>query len=344
LLIAEWIQLGIGLSASDLHFASGERPRAKINGIWEWLSDRKCTINELFAFLHETGNVIRQDLFEEQKEYDFSFSVGCVRVRAHLYQQKGMAALALRLLPEEIPAPEGLGLPHVLMELVHKKRGLLLVTGPTGSGKSTTIASLVHYLNQAESLHIVTLEDPIEFEYTSGRSLIVQREIGVDVHSFASGIVSSLRQNPDLIVIGEIRETAAMEAALNAAEAGRMVFASLHAADAVAAVHRVVSSFPEERQSLIRAQLSSCLLAILAQRLIPGRGWRNHVVACELLINNRAVAHLLRSGQDHQLDSVMQSGQAYGMQTMEMSLTHLVQKGLADAGERRLNERPVSYV
>ncbi|MBH8596868.1 MULTISPECIES: type IV pilus twitching motility protein PilT [unclassified Thermoactinomyces] len=341
--IAEWVQLGIDLAASDLHFAAGERPRAKINGSWEWLSDRECPPDQLYAFVQATANLPGPESLAEHKEYDFSFSVGAVRVRAHFYQQRGTAALALRLLPERIPVPEELGLPPVLTELIHKKRGLLLVTGPTGSGKSTTIASLVQYLNQEESLHIVTLEDPIEFEHHSLRSLVVQREIGVDVHTFSSGMVSSLRQNPDLIVIGEMRERMAMEAALHAAEAGSMVFASLHAADAIGAVHRLVNSFSPERHSLIRAQLSACLLAILAQRLIPGRGWRDHVVACELLINNRAVAHLLRSGQEHQLDSVMQSGQACGMQTMEMALTHLVQKGLTEA-EWVLNVGQIPHV
>lgn len=248
----------------------------------------------------------------------------------HVYYQRGLPSIAIRLLPQRIPLPEELNMPSVILELAEQEHGLLLVTGPTGSGKSTTLASLIHYFNQTKSLRIITLEDPIEYIHIPIRSMIEQRETGRDTVSFAQGIHTALRQDPDVIIIGELRDLESIQAAIRAAEAGRLVLATLHTGRAGTAVHRLVDVFPAEQQALVRTQLASVLLGVVSQRLFPLKESHTRIAAFEVLVNTHAVANLIRSNQLHQIESLMQTGAGNGMQTMETAVAQLIAKGWID--------------
>lgn len=318
--ISDWISLAIMNEASDLHLVEGQAPRARIQGKMELLAEEKIEAKGISSFLEE-----HQQMLAEW-ERDFTYQYEDIRLRIHGYRQQSGLALAIRFFPREIPSPEELGIPSTLIDLSQQKQGILLVTGPTGSGKSTTLASLLELKNQTKTSLIITLEDPIEYVHHSRQSLVIQRQIGTDTSSYQAGVYSALRQDPDVLMIGELREREAVRAALYAAEAGKLVLATMHAARAVPAIHRLINQFPAEEQSLIRTQLSFHLLGIISQRLFPGKGYHNRVAAFEVLMNTRAVQHLVRSDQIHQLDSIMQASQQMGMQTMDMSIDSLIKQ------------------
>ncbi len=313
--LEEAIHLAASKNATDLHYMEAEFPYIRVDGKIEVLTrDHRGSQEEIMKFLNITK--------EEAKEKEAAISFGRYRIRVHLYQKQKQLALTIRLLPQLIPDPEELHLPPVLKRVICQT-GLFLVTGPTGSGKTTTLASLVQELNRTEALHILTLEDPIEYLHFSDQSLVVQREVGEDVESFTNGMIAALRQGPDVIMIGELRDRKAIQTALHMAETGKLVMATMHAGNVEKAIYRIIDSFPPEEQALVRSQLAASLLAIVSQKITCLAGSEKRQPVFEVLLNHRSVAHLIRNDQIHQLYTIMQSHQSLGMQTMEMALESL---------------------
>ncbi|MBR2569942.1 MAG: PilT/PilU family type 4a pilus ATPase, partial [Paenibacillus sp.] len=263
----------------------------------------------------------------EKRELDFSFGIKeLTRFRVNVYHQRSNIGIALRLIPTRIPELDSLHVPETLQQLCTKAQGLILVTGPTGSGKSTTLASLINYMNKKMRKHVITLEDPIEYLHQNHFSVINQREIGHDSLSFANGLRAALRQDPDVILVGELRDLETISIAITAAETGHLVFGTLHTPNAPATIDRILDVFPANQQGQIRIQLASVLIAILSQRLFPTADNRARRVATELLINNHAVANLIRNEKVHQIFNFMQTSKSLGMHTLEMSMNELIDK------------------
>ena len=272
-------------------------------------------------------SVEQKQILEKDKEFDFSFSFGDLgRFRVNAFHERGNLAAALRLIPNEMKTVHELGMPSVVNSFADFPRGLVLVTGPTGSGKSTTLAALVDKINSERSAHIITIEDPIEFTHRSKRSVVVQREVHYDTYSFGAALRSSLRQDPDVVLIGEMRDLETISAAITIAETGHLVFATLHTNSAAQSIDRMIDVFPPHQQPQIRAQLANILMGICAQRLVPAIGG-GRVVAAEVLVANPAVRNIIREGKSHQLDAIIQTSSAQGMQTMDRTLVSLVQSG-----------------
>jgi len=315
--------------ASDLHLQVGLPPMLRIDGSLTPIMgfnplDEQTVETLIFAILDQDQ---RQILLKD-KEFDFSFAFGTLgRFRVNAFHERGNLAAALRLIPNEIKSVTELGLPNVVMNFADYPRGLVLITGPTGSGKSTTLAALVDKINSERSHHIVTIEDPIEFTHKSKKSAVVQREVHYDTYSFSAALRSSLRQDPDVVLIGEMRDLETISAAITIAETGHLVFATLHTNSASQSIDRMIDVFPPHQQPQIRAQLSNILMAICSQRLIPAIGG-GRVVASEILITNPAVRNIIREGKSHQLDAVIQTGADQGMQTMDRTLVNMVQSGV----------------
>jgi twitching motility protein PilT len=283
-------------------------------------------------------------MFLKEKELDFAYEFkGRARFRINLYVQRGSIAFAIRFIPYEIPKLEDLNLPPVLKELTRRQSGLILVTGPTGSGKSTTLASMINLINEERSLHVVTIEDPIEYVYTPRRCVISQREVGEDTHSFGNALKHVLRQDPDVILIGEMRDLETMQAAITAAETGHLVFSTLHTTSAPQTVDRIIDVFPPHQQSQIRSQLSITLEAVITQRLLKKAGG-GRVPACEILIATPALRNLIREGKTHQIYSLMELGREYGMQTMEDALNDLLRKRQITREEASSVAKMVEYL
>jgi twitching motility protein PilT len=272
----------------------------------------------------------------KDKEFDFSFAFGDLgRFRVNAFHERGNLAAALRLIPNEILTIEQLGLPKIVNKFAEYPRGLVLVTGPTGSGKSTTLAALLHKINEERSEHIVTIEDPIEFTHKSIKSVIVQREVHYDTYSFSAALRSSLRQDPDVFLIGEMRDLETISAAITIAETGHLVFATLHTNSAAQSIDRMIDVFPPHQQGQIRTQLSNILMAICSQRLVPSIGG-GRVAASEILIANPAVRNIVREGKTHQLEAVIQTGAEHGMQSMDKTLVELIHNGTITYEDARM--------
>ncbi len=324
---------------SDLHLATGHPPYGRFNGQLRPIR-QETTLTEdscnrlIFSLLN---NAQRKQL-EQTWELDCSYGLrGVSRFRVNVYRQKGSYAACLRALGNSIPAIEKLGLPPVVEEMSRKPKGLVLVTGPTGSGKTTTLASLLDNINHTRSEHILTIEDPIEFTYQNDRSLIHQREVNEDTRSFSNALRAALREDPDVILVGELRDLETIQLAITAAETGHLVFGTLHTSSASQTVDRMVDVFPAGQQTQIRVQLSSSLLAVFSQTLCrttrPVAGSMGRVMALEIMINTPACANLIREGKTPQLYSLIQTGAQYGMQTLERCLANLVQDNRITAEE-----------
>jgi twitching motility protein PilT len=322
--------------ASDLHLQVGLPPMLRVDGSLAPISGYNALSEAevealVFAILDED----QQQILNKDKEFDFSFAFGNLgRFRVNAFHERGNLAAALRLIPNEIKSVMELGMPQVVTSFADYPRGLVLVTGPTGSGKSTTLAALVDKINTERSHHIITIEDPIEFTHKSKKSVIVQREVHYDTYSFSAALRSSLRQDPDVVLIGEMRDLETISAAITIAETGHLVFATLHTNSAAQSIDRMIDVFPPHQQPQIRAQLSNILMAICSQRLVPSIGG-GRVVAAEVLIANPAVRNIIREGKSHQLDAVIQTGADQGMQTMDRTLASLVQAGTITFDEAR---------
>jgi twitching motility protein PilT len=315
--------------ASDLLITSGAPPIVRINGdlypVWSQRLDASQTKRLTWSLLNET----QQEMFERKKELDFSLAVsGELRFRANVYYQKGAVAAAFRLIPRVIPDMESLGLPPVLNDLVLRPQGLILMTGPTGSGKTTSMASMIDLINRNRRCHIVTVEDPIEFIHENRKAVVDQREVFADTLSFANALKYVLRQDPDVILVGEMRDAETIAAALTAAETGHLVIATLHTNDAVQAIDRIIDVFPPHQHDQIRVQLAFGLRAVLAQQLIPRADGRGRLLATEVLLSNHAVANHIREGKTHLTRSVMEAARRDGMLTMDQRLKELHEAGL----------------
>jgi len=326
--------------ASDLLISAGAPPILRINGDLYRSKTDPLTSEQTKKLIYDFLTKEQQQTFEEKKELDFSLASGRRhRFRVNVYLQKGAVTAALRPIPEEIPEIDGLGLPETVRELPHKKQGLVLVTGPTGHGKTTTQAAMIDVINHNRACHIITIEDPIEYVHTHKRSIVDQREVGGDTFTFPNALKYVLRQDPDVILIGEMRDLETIKAALTAAETGHLVFATLHTNDAIQTVDRIIDVFPGHEQQQIRFQLSMTLLAVVAQRLLPTSGKKGRVMACEVLINNGAVANLIREGKTHQVYSVLETNKKDGMQTMDRSLKDLYNRGVITREDAAANMR-----
>ena len=322
--------------ASDLHLQIGLPPMLRVDGSLRPVSGADVLTEEaleslVFAILDDD----QKQILLKDKEFDFSFAFGDLgRFRVNAFHERGNLAAALRLIPNEILTPEQLGLPEIVKKFADYPRGLVLVTGPTGSGKSTTLASLVDKINTEKATHIITIEDPIEFTHKSKKSVLVQREVHYDTFSFSAALRSSLRQDPDVVLIGEMRDLETIASAITIAETGHLVFATLHTNSAAQSIDRMIDVFPPHQQPQIRSQLSNILMAICSQRLIPSIGG-GRVVAAEVLVATPAVRNIIREGKTHQLDAVIQTGADYGMQSMDKTLVSLIHSGTISYDEAR---------
>jgi twitching motility protein PilT len=322
--------------ASDLHLQVALPPMLRVDGALTPIQSLDPLTEEaietlIFAILDED----QKQILLKDKEFDFSFAFGDLgRFRVNAFHERGNLAAALRLIPNEILTVQQLGLPTIVEKFANYPRGLVLVTGPTGSGKSTTLAALVNKINQERAAHIITIEDPIEFTHKSNRAVIVQREVHYDTYSFSAALRSSLREDPDVVMIGEMRDLETIAAAITIAETGHLVFATLHTNSAAQSLDRMIDVFPPHQQPQIRAQLSNMLMAICCQRLIPAVGG-GRVAAAEILIATPAVRNIIREGKSHQLEAVIQTGAEMGMQSMDKTLVSLIHAGTISYDEAR---------
>jgi len=322
--------------ASDLHLQVGLPPMLRIDGALERLGGIQ-SLNEdmveslIFTILDED----QKQILLRDKEFDFSFAFGDLgRFRVNAFHERGNLAAAMRLIPNEVRSIEQLGMPPVLNKFAEFPRGLVLVTGPTGSGKSTTLAALVNKINSERALHVITVEDPIEYTHASKRSVIVQREVHYDTYSFSAALRSALREDPDVVLIGEMRDLETIAAAITIAETGHLVFATLHTNGASQSIDRMIDVFPPHQQPQVRSQIANILMAICSQRLIPALGG-GRVAAAEILIATPAVRNIIREGKNHQLEAVIQTGAEYGMQSMDKTLVNLIHGGVISYDEAK---------
>lgn len=319
------LRLVVEQGATDLHLSANQPPHLRVDERIVPMELPKLSGDEVKALAYGLIPQEKVERFERAKELDFAFTLeGVARFRANLFVQRGSVGVAIRMLPFEIKTFEALGLPiKAMVTMCEKQKGLVLITGATGSGKTTTLAAMVDYLNSHHAFHIVTIEDPIEYVHTNKQAVIDQREVGTDTLSFAQGLKHVLRQDPDAILIGEMRDIETIETALIVAETGHLVLATLHTSDAVQTMNRIVDVFPAHQQNQVRIQLSLELLGVVSQQLIPKASGQGRALATELLIANHAVRSLIREQKIHQLYSAIQTGQKEGMYTMNQSLYEL---------------------
>ncbi|KYG89109.1 type IV pili twitching motility protein PilT [[Bacillus] sp. KCTC 13219] len=327
--------------ASDLHLTVGIPPMYRIDGKLAPYGNEMITHEQLNTMVQELIPNHKAQEYKDKGETDFNYSLESLcRFRVNAYHQRNTSAVAARLISSEIPTIDSLNMPSVLFDLADKPQGLILVTGPTGSGKSTTLAAMIDYINTNKAKHIITLEDPIEYLHTHKKSVVNQREVGVDTESFANGLRASLRQDPDIILVGEMRDLETISTAITAAETGHLVFGTLHTSSAPTTIDRIIDVFPPHQQGQIRIQLANVLQGIISQRLFVRKGKKGRVAATEILVAIPAVTNLIRNEKIHQIPSVMQTNRALGMHTLETSI-----QGLVSAGQIALEDaRPFMNV
>lgn len=322
--IEEILQSAKQAGASDVHITVGVPPKMRVNGKLITMDGPSFLPLDTMEIAVKIMNEKQRVHFEEYGECDMSFAIqGEGRFRVNLYHQRGSIAMAFRLVDTEIPNPESLGIPESVTDLYNKKRGLILVTGPTGSGKSTTLASFINVINTYREAHIITLEDPIEYLHRHNMSIVNQREIGLDTQNYANALRAALREDPDVILVGEMRDFETISVAITAAETGHLVLSTLHTIGAASTVDRVIDVFPEHQQQQIRVQFANVLEAVVSQQLIPTADGRGRVAAFEVLHANPAVRNLIREGKTHQLANVMQTNRKAGMITMDDAIVQL---------------------
>ena len=315
--------------ASDIHLTVGVPPTLRINGALVRLPLPPLGTADTLRLFESIAPEERRTYLDQNGEVDFSHTIhGLSRFRVNAFRQRGSVAIAVRLIPEQVPTLGQLELPEVVATLSRKPRGLILVTGPTGSGKSTTMAAMINQINEEQACNIITLEDPIEYLHRHKKSLINQREIGADSRSFANGLRAALREDPDVILVGEMRDMDTISIAVRAAETGHLVLATLHTSDASQTIDRIIDVFPPYQQQQIRTQLSLTLQGIISQQLLPRRSGTGRAVAVEILVATPAVRNLVREGKSHQLLTVIQTGAKTGMQSMDAALRDLCRAGI----------------
>lgn len=323
---------------SDLFVTAGLRPALRVNGIIQSLDMDVSSSDDVDELVHQVLSEPDYDRFDEERDLDFAYETrlpgfGVRRFRGCTFYQRMGPSMVFRAIPVAIPTVGELGLPPEVMKLIEFHQGLVLVTGPTGSGKTTTMASLINHINNTRPLHVITIEDPIEFVYRNNKCMIVQRQVGTHVDGFSSALRSALREDPDVILVGELRDLDTISLAITAAETGHLVFGTLHTLSAAQTINRVVNVFPAGRQSQVRVMLADSLRGVLSQQLIPRIGGDSRVVATELMINNGAISTLVREAKIHQINSAIQTGAKAGMRLMDSSLMTLVESHQIDPQE-----------
>lgn len=326
--IDDLLTVAYRLGASDIHMTVGVPPVFRIHGDLNRYGEEVVT-TELTTQLAEVTIPERLHAeYQEKGQIDYSYDVEDVaRFRVNAYQQQGAVSIAFRAIPSQIPTLDELKLPEILKKLAETQQGLILITGPTGSGKSTTLAAMVNYINDTTQKHIITLEDPIEYRHSHRMSIIEQREVGLDTGTFQEGLRAALRQDPDIILVGELRDLETIATAITAAETGHLVLATLHTRSAAATINRIIDVFPHGQQGQIRVQLASVLTAVFSQRLLQTTDKKGRRAGTELLINTAAVANMIRTEKVHQLPNVIQTNQAIGMHLMEFTVKKLLDRG-----------------
>lgn len=324
----------VRLGASDVHITTGSPPVVRLDGRLRAMDGNVLSAGDTRAMIMDILTDEQRKRLENDLELDFGYELpGVSRFRVNAYFQRGGLGAAFRPVPEKIPRLGELGLPKVVEELASKPRGLVLVTGPTGSGKSTTLAAMIDRINQTRREHIMSVEDPIEFLHAHKKCIVNQREVGSDTRGFAEALKHVLRQDPDVILVGEMRDLETISLAITAAETGHMVFATLHTQDAPQTMDRVIDVFPPHQQQQVRTQLANAIQGVITQTLVARRGGQGRAVACEVLVATPGVRNLIREGKNHQLYSAMQTGGKFGMQTMDASLVDLMRRGVISREE-----------
>jgi twitching motility protein PilT len=326
--IIDLLKETVASKASDLHVTAGIPPVMRINGNLTRFGDQPLTHEDTEDYVHQILNEDQLAELEKYGELDLSYSIsGVARFRVNAYKQRGSYAMAIRVVNINAPTLDDLGFPTSMKDLAMKQRGLILVTGPTGSGKSTTLAAMVDYINNNRRCHIITLEDPIEYLHKHKRCMVNQREIGSDTKSFANALRAALREDPDVILVGEMRDTETIGIAITAAETGHLVMSTLHTISADQTIDRIIDSFPAHQQPQIRTQLAGVLEGIISQQLLPLADNSGRVAALEILLANTAIRNLIREGRTHQIQTSIQTGMRSGMRPMDYSLAELVRQG-----------------
>jgi len=328
--IRELLALAVNNRASDLHLNVPSVPVMRIDGeLYPVQNVAPLSVKDVQALFEEITTAERRAAFAINHELDFAYSVpGLTRSRVNILQQRSALSIAIRLIPFSVPTIDELGLPEICRTLVTRTMGLVLVTGPTGCGKSSTIAAMINHLNETRSCQVITIEDPIEYVYSNRKSLILQRDIGEDTASFDSALVHALRHDPDVIVLGEIRDLNTMTTAMRAAETGHLVIGTLHTNDAAQTINRIVDLFPAVQQEQMRSQLSLVLTGVICQTLVPRADREGRVPACEVMLATTPIRNIIREGRVHQIYNTMQVSKKDGMQTMNQALADLVMRGL----------------
>lgn len=327
------LHTAIDMHASDIHISVGVPPSARVDGSLYHITEQKLTLEAAEDLISQAmqDRPRERETLAKKGEVDYAYSVPSLgRFRVNVFRQRGSHAMAIRILNLTIPEPAALGLPTCVTDLLTKRRGLVLVTGATGSGKSTSLASLINVLNQTYPYHIITLEDPIEYLHRHGKSIVNQREIGTDTESYANALRAALRQDPDVILVGEMRDLETISIAVTAAETGHLVFSTLHTIGAANTIDRVIDVFPPYQQQQIRTQLADVLECVISQQLVPKKDGHGRVGAFEIMLVNGAIRNLIREAKTFQVQTVLQTNRKIGMQTMDDALFDLYEKGKID--------------
>ncbi len=320
--------------ASDLHISSGEPPSVRIHGDIQKVDMPSLSKEQVHTMLYDLLNDEQRKVFEEKKELDFAIDLkGIARFRINAFYQSRGEGIVFRTIPSKVQTLDELGLPKILAELTEKTKGLILVTGPTGSGKSTTLAAMTDHINQRRRCHVITIEDPIEFVYEPKQSLINQRELGPHTHSFANALRSALREDPDVILVGEMRDLDTISLAMTAAETGHLVFGTLHTSSAAETVDRIIDVFPAEQQSQIRTMFAKSIQAVICQTLLKKKDGSGRIAAVEIMIGTPAIRNLIRENKVAQISGMMQTGKQFKMQTMDGAIAALYRKGVVSKEE-----------
>ena len=330
----ELLRIGHAKGASDVHLVAGSAPIYRINGQLIPTDEGRLMANDTYEMAKSILTDELWEVLENKREVDLSYGIENIsRFRVNIFYQKSAVSIAFRVIPRDIPSIETLGIPTILQNVVQRPHGLFLVTGPTGSGKSTSLASMIDFMNQTMNKHIITLEDPVEYIHSHKQSIIVQREIGFDTLSFANGLRASLRQDPDVILVGELRDIETIQTAITAAETGHLVMGTLHTQDTAGTIDRIIDVFPAHQRNQTRKMLANVLLGVMSQRLFRRTDLSGRVVATEVLINTPAIANLIRTEKMHQIPNVLQTSRELGMHTMEMSIKDLIAQRLISSKE-----------